>query len=93
MLNFVYIPSPLSDLKTGLEWEKKKKKNLKKFCFFVLNNILPFFLEASFCEKIIDVSANVLCYSRRIPSKNLCFVFSYTDFFFPLRRAQLLMLY
>lgn len=47
----------------------------------MLNNILPFFLEASFCEKIIDVSANVLCYSRRIPSKNLCFVFSYTDFF------------
>lgn len=33
MLNFVYIPSPLSDLKTGLEWEKKKKKEFKEILF------------------------------------------------------------
>lgn len=74
----VYFPSPFTGQNTGLE---RERMDFKKFCFFVLNNILSFFLETGFCEKIIDVSANILCYSRRISSKNLCFVFPYTDFF------------
>lgn len=48
--NTDYFLLPFIHQNPGLE-KKNKNKNFKKFCFFVLNNIVSFFLEKSFREK------------------------------------------